>query len=622
MARKAYNFGSPPKLMSVTLEKFKGVDYQNNPVTMDAGRSPSAPNMIIDRSGYPQKRPGYKKILTVDGRINGIHTLKIGDETKRLIHHGEKLSLWHEDDTFTEIRGDLKDSRSVSFQKDKKLYILDGKKYMTYGKFDDVFSCKNVEEIAEASTVFIARTPEGGGVKYDGINMISDSRTYSFLGTADAKNYTLDTNITSVTKAEKLNNLGEWDLIPSSGYTVNNSTGVVTFSTAPGASPITGQDNVKIEFKKANQDYKDMINQCSIADIFTIGTGDYVFLSGNSEHANRDWRSAVNDPMVFSDLAYSTIGQDNTDIMAYIKLSGEQAIIKESNNQDISIFIRGFEVASNDTATFPIKQGIASSGCVSKYCTANLRDDNLFLSEDGVTSLNTSLVSQTSSHNRSYYVNPDLTKRNLKNAVAIAFDSKYYLAVDGQVYIADSRQKEYNKNDFSDSFIYEWCHWTNIPVRIWYNNDGVLSFGDEHGNLFAFNSADNHNEETYYDEDEPVHAYWDTPFMDFNTISNYKTLKNMHMVLQPNVRTSCDVSFRGKDGRTASVTRYADMFDWGNIDFERFSFISDGSPLVIPLNQKVKKFTLLQIRFENALAEPFGLYKAQVSYTVNGKYKG
>lgn len=620
---KGYNLGSPPKLMSMTLEHFKGVDYQNNPVTMDTGRSPSAPNMIIDRSGYPQKRTGYRKILDAGQRINGIHTLKVGDTVKKLIHHGTILSLWNADNTLTNVYLDLKDERSTSFQKDKRLYILDGKAFLVYGEFDGAFSCKRVDSIAETSVVFIARKPTGGGVKYEGINMISDSRTYSFLGTATDTAYTLDTDITEVVKVEKLNTNGDWDVVDASSYTVNNTTGVVTFTAAPGVSPTTGADNIKIEFKKPNAEYKAMINKCTIANIFTVGAGDYIFLTGNDSHPNRDWRSKVNDPTVFSDLSYSTIGQDNTDIMAYVNLNGEQAIIKESNNQDVSIYIRSANVAENGTVSFPIKQGIASSGCVSKYCTTNLRDDNLFLSEDGVTSLNTSLVSQTSSHNRSYYVNPDLTKKNLRNAVAIVFDSKYYLAVDNQVYIADSRQKEYNRNDFSDSFIYEWCHWTDIPVRIWHNNDGILSFADNLGGLFEFQQANEYaTGDVYKDEDRPVHAHWDTPFMDFGTISNYKTLKNMHMVLQPNIRTSVDISFKGKDSGSVPLTRYADMFDWNNIDFNRFSFISDGSPLVIPLNHKVKKFTLLQIRFANGLNEPFGLYKAQVSYTVNGKYKG
>ena len=619
---KPYNFGAPPKLMNVTIDKFKGVDYQNNPVTMDSGRSPSAMNIIIDSTGFPQKRTGYQKVMSVAGRINGVHDLRIADNLKRLIHHGTNLSMWNDDNTVTTIRSDLRDERSVSFQKDKKLYILDGKKYMVYGEFDSQYTLKNVEDIAGTSLVFIARKPTGGGVKYDGINMISDSRTYSFLGTVSDTVYTLDTGISSVTKVEKLDSKGDWTIIAPADYTTDLTAGTVTFTTAPGVSPATGQDNIKIEFKKANQEYKDMINKCTIADIFTIGTGDYVFLAGNPDYGNRDWRSAVNDPTVLTDLSYSTVGQDNTDIMAYIKLQGQQAIIKESNNQDVSIFIRSTQM-QDGKVTFTIAQGIASSGCVSKHCTVNLRDDNLFLSADGITSLNTTMISQTSSHNRSYYINPDLVRRNLEDAVAVVYQSRLYLAVDGHCYIADSRQKEYNRNDFSDSYIYEFCHWDNVPVRVWYIHGKDLCFGDSNGNIYMFQKVDEHSKAHIFEDDgEPVKAYWDTPFLDFGTISNLKTLKNLHMVLQPNVRTSCDVSFRGKDGRTNVTTKYADMFDWNNIDFNRFSFISDGSPLVIPLNQKVKKFMLLQIRFANELAEPFGLYKAQVSYTVNGKYKG
>ena len=66
----------------------------------------------------------------------------------------------------------------------------------------------------------------------------------------------------------------------------------------------------------------------------------------------------------------------------------------------------------------------------------------------------------------------------------------------------------------------------------------------------------------------------------------------------------------------------ADIFSFEDIDFERFTFNTDDAPMIVPTNRRLKKFMLVQFRFENDLAEPFGLYGFAGIYTVSSKYKG
>lgn len=638
--RKGFSFGAAPKPSSMIFNEFKGVDYQSNPVTMDPGRSPSAMNMIISTTGFPEKRTGYKLIKAFGKRINGIFVLKVKDVKKRIVHAGTDLYEWQGNNNKKLISSEMNDDRSVAFQKDKVLYILDGKNYWCYGH-DGKYELKKVSEVAFVPTTSFARKPaQGGGAVLDPVNLLTSKRINRFIGNNSDRVYQLDSkDIGEVVKCEKKKSDGEWEEIAKSGYSVDKAKGQVTFASPIGNPPVANTDSVQITFTKVNKDHADKINKCRIYDIYTIGTGDYFFFAGDPDHPNVDYHSKVNDPTYFPDLNYTDLGQDNTAIMAYLKLNGQQIIVKENNRQDVSIFIRDHRIETvrdnqnnvfNNVTTFAIKQGIAGVGGISRYCTVSLRDDSLYLADDGLTSVNTTIVGATMTQNRSYYINPHLTTQDLKEAVAIEYNSKLYIAVGGNCYVADSRQKKYERNAFAESYQYEWCHWDNIPARVWHKDDG-LYFGDHLGNVFRFSEADeNSTAENFTDNGKAVEAYWDTPFLDFGSLSRLKTMKNLYLVLQPNVRTSCDVIFRtkgvpmrpNKPDRTVDVTRYADLFDWDNIDFGRFSFVSDDAPIVIPTETRIKRFMLLQIRFANPKAEPFGIYKAELTYTVNGKYKG
>lgn len=84
-----------------------------------------------------------------------------------------------------------------------------------------------------------------------------------------------------------------------------------------------------------------------------------------------------------------------------------------------------------------------------------------------------------------------------------------------------------------------------------------------------------------------------------------------------------EVFYKTKGSIRSVKTSTMDIFDFNDIDFTRFSFTTDDSPMVIATNAKAKKFMLIQFRIENnVLGEGFGFYEMEASYTVVGKYKG
>ncbi|HWR30602.1 MAG TPA: hypothetical protein VN631_12315, partial [Negativicutes bacterium] len=220
------------------INTFLGADLSNAPNNVAKNRSPSCPNMIRDEVGKVKKRDGIQLVKTFPGRINGVHFL-YGATTKKLVHAGTKIYL--DGATPIELYYTANDHISVSQQMNGKLWILDGLKYLC---FDGTTVSATTGYIP---TIIIARTPTGGGTTLEPINLIQPKRTERFAGTSAATVYQLTaTNIDSDAVAiKKLKSDGTFDtLVEGTHFTVNRTLGQITFSTAPGISPITGEDNI------------------------------------------------------------------------------------------------------------------------------------------------------------------------------------------------------------------------------------------------------------------------------------------------------------------------------------------------------------------------------------------
>lgn len=136
-----------------------------------------------------------------------------------------------------ELFDGMNDARSSSWQFEDSLYIIDGKQLLVY----DGETVKLVE--GKIPTLTIAKKPNGGGTDFDALNLIQPKFTELFAGNGTAKDYHLsfsgldDTEVT----AKILDSNGDWaDKKEGTDFTVNRETGVVTFNTAPGNSPVGG----------------------------------------------------------------------------------------------------------------------------------------------------------------------------------------------------------------------------------------------------------------------------------------------------------------------------------------------------------------------------------------------
>jgi hypothetical protein len=251
----------------------------------------------------------------------------------------------------------------------------------------------------------------------------------------------------------------------------------------------------------------------------------------------------------------------------------------------------------------------------------------MFLARQGVYALTTQYITaERYAQNRSYYINPKLTKeKDLSEAVAIEYNGYYYLCVGNVVYVADSRNKNYEKNEPQSEYQYEWYYLTNIDAHVWFEHDGRLFFGDKYGNVKRFMLAEENTavKNSYNDDGAPIPLRWCSPLINAETLARNKTLKNFFLTTAPFKRSSAEIYYR-VDGTKSLVKQIImDIFGFDDIDFRRFTFETDDSPKVIATNTKAKKFMHIQFIIENNVAgEGFGFYEMELSFIIVGKYKG
>lgn len=604
-------------------DKFKGVDFSVDPSLVDKERSPEAPNLISGDGNMPEKRMGWRVIHTLEGNVNGLFKTEISGKIIKLAHVGTSIYKF-DDSTIELIHEGVADKKSTSFYLNNKLFIMTGEEIVSF----DGDKISNLEPYVP--TILISRNPTGGGTLYESVNLIGNQRTESFLGNSTDKVFQLSANqIKSVDKVEVMTN-GEFiEYTQVTGnptdkqYSVDLSTGKATFSKAL-VPEVTGMDNVKITYTKEVEGYADRIMKCTIASLYGVGGENRVFVSGNPEYKSRDWYSQIYDATYWPDLNYSIVGSEETAIMGYAKLGKYQLIIKEESQIHSTIYKRYGSLAESGEAYFSLEAGVTGIGAISKHSFCNLIDEPLFLSSRGIYAVATiNILADNTVRNRSYFIDNRLKKEEeLENAIACEWNGYYVLCINDVAYILDSKQLTSTTRRTDIDYSYECYYWTNIPAKCLLSSGNELYFGTEEGKICKFNS-DIQGVSKYNDDGKAIKAYWSTKNDDDGATYRYKTMqkKGGFTTLKPMSRSSAKIyAIADGNGRRFLKSDTMDIFDFGDIDFERFTFNTNDSPQEIFFKVKIKDYKRLQFIVENdELNEGFGIFQITKTYKV-GSY--
>lgn len=606
-----FNVPSSPTTYATTVAGFLGMDFSSSITDIDRRRSPRGFN-FINNNGTIEKRNGYKVLayLGEKANINGIWNVDTVSGEFFVVHCGTKLYEMKTDFTsYTEILTDLADKISQGIIINSKLLILDGKRAISYNLLEEKNRAHYLDEIGYIPTTQIARSPNGlQSQTYEKVNLLSDSRINLFTSNETDTVYQLDeTNIKSIDLVEVLNDSGVWEKKSISNYSIDTSKGQVKFNTAIGKSVVDGRDNVRIKYTKTIQGSKSQVNKCSIGYVYGYaGANNRVFMSGNPDYANIVMYSYLNDITYMPVENVIKVGLEVAPINGIVKLiSGKLAVLKDISDIDSTLFKIGY-ATYNGEEVFTLEGSIKGEGNISQHASDILINEPLILTANGVFALNSATINnETFAYHRSYYIDTKLKKENnLKDAIGIVNDGKYYLAINNHVYVADSRFKSSSSNSKYSNYQYEWFYWINLPVRVWFVWNEGLYFGDKYGNICKFRNDNDENR--FKDNTSNVEAEWNSVVLDLNNPVNKKNIKRVAISSNP-TNSQLDIGYRLKNGDKQVLSKI---------------YTNSTYPKTTIIRKKAKKLSFFSLYIENKEDSNMNFNSVSVIYTVGSYYKG
>ena len=549
----------------------------------------------------------------------------------------------------TRIYQGMAEHKSVGFELGGKLVIFDG----TSAKYVDKDGHVGlVSDIAYVPLLVYNKDPDGGGQDNEAINLLQPGWIEQFYVKAhsDDPNYNPSTikdfqlsfdhlDATEV-KAWVKNSDMEWELKEeNTDFTVDRADGIVTFTTAPGASPVEGEDNVKIQAYKTVSGYADRINHCTIGVMWGVnGAHDRVFASGNPDsgvndsgdpytYINCDWYSGYYDPTYWPDTGYSKLGADNSAIMGYSVINNLLATHKDRRERNQSILIRqGDYDEENKEPTFKLVNSLQGAGAISKHCFSTLETEPVFLTELGIYAITPQDVTgEKYAQDRSYYLEGRMLKEEgLENAHAFTWKDYYILSVNDHLYILGGLQPlRTDKSTPYSTRQYAGFYFTNIPATCFFEKDGYLYFGSAYGKMYRF-FKDDKDIYSYSDDGEPIYSVWETADIDELLFYKKKTYRYVAVRCLPEIQSSLKVSVQ-KDGIWTELKNdlvKLKYFSYANLIYSKLTYSTNTTQRISATKIRVKKLDHVRFKFENdVLNEPLGINDFAVEYTQAGNIK-
>lgn len=616
-----YKPGTKEKRLVHQWAEFRGVDYAHAPANVAPYRCVNGMNMVRSEVGKIHKRTGYELDSNVwTGNINGIHFLRKGEKEICLIHCGGSFYV----DGVTVYSG-AADNLSHSVQIADRLYILDGKKFVTY----DGVSVKGIAEDAYIPTTHINKNPIGGGKKYEQVNILTPRRCEGFIGDGASVLYMLEeTGVTegSVTALVYSDSGSVTQYTHGSGITVDAVNGTVTFAAAPPLPRKREESNVFIVYEKDDGNDSTVLDKCTVMAMFGPGgKPDTLFLSGNPDYPGREWFSQGGNPAFF--------GRENTDLAGSYQSSvtgysvkGDKLFVHRVNGErNLNILVRSCSGGDENFYSYPVVNALEGPGAISRNSFVNMAGDSLFLTDDGVYAI-TEREAEGGHFTqlRSFYINPVLKDKVLDDASAVSYGDFYILACGNEIFLLDTLQKSHEEDKEYSRYQYECFHW-QIPesIRLLFVQEGRLCFATENGRIGRFHTNYN-SPDSFSDRGEAIHAVWQSGEFDAGSQVRNKTVYRLWVTCSTAVRTSVNVlaQVKGVWYRLFTDDTTARYFKWSEICWSKFTWSTDRTPKIISRSIRLKNVDKTALRLENnVLNEPFGIYEAGFEYTVGSYYR-
>ena len=418
------------------------------------------------------------------------------------------MSSWMD---FEGISQGLADAPTSSFEMGNKVFFLTGTDFIYY---DGVVS-GNVTDIAKVPTITLGRKTTGGGTPNEKLNHLINSWWDSF--DTDGVATTFPMSYTGLSVKPLIAVLNGVDKAETTDFTVNRTTGIVTW----GSAPPTGTDTLTIQADKDGLMDPTVITGCNMCVEFGGTNNSMVFVAGNPNFPNVARYCWVYDPTYWPESSDISVGNDSRSITGFGRLNNYLVTYKEPGDEFVQWYS---ELSLDSTGLISIStNGLNDEyGCVAPRTVHPAQNGLIALSDKGVVwtwpslvkgQANCNLISQgiNGKNGRAMGI-LDNTKADLANAHAEVNGTKYLLHIKDKVWVLDLDYTELAKGKYC------WYPYTGTPgnAGTFYNRDGILQIGDNtNGIIYSEKQAE--DSELYSDNGTDgtaiIDAWWTSPLM-------------------------------------------------------------------------------------------------------------
>jgi hypothetical protein len=602
-----------PKSEIIPIKKFRGINQNATPTQIHDSESPDMLNRVLDSKEATDTRFGYARIFATSlgaGQINGMFQFKKQDGTKYfLIHWGTGLYTQSGSAQPVSIYTGLANAKSKYFTFGNYCYIFDGTNFLR----TDGVTTVDVSTVAYVPTLTLGRAPTGGGTNYENFNLLGTGFKDSFTSPGGVTTYQLSIPLLDATAVTAIVNGAA--LVEGTDFTVNRTTGLVTFAVAPAVGTA---NNVIITAYRTLTGYANRIKNCTGFEIYG-GTNDTrVFCFGNSAYPNTLRRCDLNKPTYFPEFAFSLIGSDAGIIKGMKKQYSSAIIVKEPTPNDTTAWKMDYTMDSAGVVTFPTRPLNSRFACIAAETYLLIENNPVFLSPNGAVRIEGTQVSDQRNVNRiSDDINSALLlETNLQNAIAVDYDKKYIININNHCYVMD-----YRITYPDDGFKSPWLIWDNIPASCFLEMDSLYFGSNVTGLVYRFNKAADAN--VYSDDGTAINDYWKSKIFSYNDDEHLKTVMKTFFSLKPATKTSADLYYATDKTVSGLIsTTRMDLFNYLYWDYAHFSYLLSSFPQESASKVKAKKIDYFQMILKNPRNnESMGILSIAFKVQQNREFK-
>lgn len=395
-------------------------------------------------------------------------------------------------------------------------------------------------------TVLVNRTPSGiGGDTYEDENRIAAGKKIQFTADGTSTEYHLPYTELDASPAMTAIVNGT-EMAEGSGFTVNRTTGVVTFSTAPSQTTPATPNNVEITCYKENVDAKNSIMSCTCITTYGSDRSMSVICGGPAAQPNAYFWSGNNslglDPSYFPFDYYNFAGNTDEYVTGFGKQQDMLVIFKER-----SIGKSKFSIETVNGMAYlklPYTPVNDTVGCNIENSIRLIENNLVFANtESGVyVLLDTSAAGENNVLRISRNVNGDRTNKGLLHDLqsvastgVTSYDDghRYWITAAGHAYLWDYELHGYRTKEEKLT----WFYFDNIRPLSWFSTENEHFYGRADGSLVKFVDA-------YHDFGEPMLRRYTFATQRFGTYDVLKDVVRVIFAVRSDTDTIMNITYK------------------------------------------------------------------------------